>query len=387
MRMNKKETKIKFMSKRWIAFSASGLVILAGVFIFLTQGFNLGIDFTGGTMVEVSFVKGMSIKELRSGLSKVGQGDAIIQKAEGSDRKYFIKAFQKAGQVSLEEDHEQVVNQIRTALNEHVGLRHHTAEELKDDLDINNASQQTLKDFFTANGVSEEDANASAEIIIEIRKNESGLITDFSQIENSGLKKRVVTLLKDKGFLGDYTFLNVEIVGPQVGSDLKRKTTLAAIWALLGMLVYIGFRFKFIFGFAAVITLFHDVLIVLTYLLLFRIELSLQVIAAILTIIGYSLNDTIVIFDRVRDNMQLMKKNNAEEILDASVNQTLSRTLMTAGTTLVAVLALVLFGGEVISGFASTMLVGIVFGTYSSVFQSCAWLKIFEGAFLGRKKG
>jgi len=385
--MNKKETKIKFMSKRWIAFSASGLVILAGVFIFLTQGFNLGIDFTGGTMVEVSFVKGMSIKELRSGLSKVGQGDAIIQKAEGSDRKYFIKAFQKAGQVSLEEDHEQVVNQIRTALNEHVGLRHHTAEELKDDLDINNASQQTLKDFFTANGVSEEDANASAEIIIEIRKNESGLITDFSQIENSGLKKRVVTLLKDKGFLGDYTFLNVEIVGPQVGSDLKRKTTLAAIWALLGMLVYIGFRFKFIFGFAAVITLFHDVLIVLTYLLLFRIELSLQVIAAILTIIGYSLNDTIVIFDRVRDNMQLMKKNNAEEILDASVNQTLSRTLMTAGTTLVAVLALVLFGGEVISGFASTMLVGIVFGTYSSVFQSCAWLKIFEGAFLGRKKG
>ena len=386
MRMKKKVPNFKFMSKRWIAFGASGLVILVGVFIFFTQGFNLGIDFTGGTMVEVSFVKSMTIKELRDGLSKVGQGDAVIQKAEGSDRKYFIKAFQKEGQVSLEEDHEQVVNQIRAALNEHVGLRQHSAEELRGNLDINNASEQTLKDFLTANGVSEEDALTSAGVIIEMRKNESGLITDFSQIENSNLKKRIVSLLKDKGFLGDYTFLNVEIVGPQVGSDLKRKTTLAAIWALLGMLAYIGFRFKFIFGFAAVVTLFHDVLIVLTYLLLFRIELSLQVIAAILTIIGYSLNDTIVIFDRVRDNLQIMKKNSVEEILDTSVNQTLSRTLMTTGTTLVAVLSLVLFGGEVISGFASTMLVGIVFGTYSSVFQSCAWLKIFEGAMLGRKK-
>lgn len=386
MRMKKKVPNFKFMSKRWIAFGASGLVILVGVFIFFTQGFNLGIDFTGGTMVEVSFVKSMTIKELRDGLSKVGQGDAVIQKAEGSDRKYFIKAFQKEGQVSLEEDHEQVVNQIRAALNEHVGLRQHSAEELRGNLDINNASEQTLKDFLTANGVSEEDALTSAGVIIEMRKNESGLITDFSQIENSNLKKRIVSLLKDKGFLGDYTFLNVEIVGPQVGSDLKWKTTLAAIWALLGMLAYIGFRFKFIFGFAAVVTLFHDVLIVLTYLLLFRIELSLQVIAAILTIIGYSLNDTIVIFDRVRDNLQIMKKNSSEEILDTSVNQTLSRTLMTTGTTLVAVLSLVLFGGEVISGFASTMLVGIVFGTYSSVFQSCAWLKIFEGAMRGRKK-
>jgi preprotein translocase subunit SecF len=359
---------------------------LAGIVLFFTRGFNLGIDFTGGTMVEVSLVKGLPIEQLRSGLSKVGQGDAIIQKVEGSDQKYFIKAFQKEGQVSLEEDHEQVVNQIREALNQHVGLKQHTAEELKDELDINNASEQTLRDFFTADGLVGEDVDLSASTIIELRKNESGLITNFSQIENSPLKKRVISLLKDKGFLGDYTFLNVEIVGPQVGSDLKRKTTLAAIWALLGMLVYIGFRFKFIFGFAAVITLFHDVLIVLTYLLFFQVELSLQVIAAILTIIGYSLNDTIVIFDRVRDNLQIMKKDSAEAIIDTSINQTLSRTIMTSGTTLVAVVSLYLFGGEVINTFAATMFVGIFFGTYSSIFQSCAWLKIFEGSFLGRKK-
>jgi preprotein translocase subunit SecF len=384
--MNKKTSTFKFMSMRWIAFGASALVILAGIVLFFTRGFNLGIDFTGGTMVEVSLVKGLPIEQLRSGLSKVGQGDAIIQKVEGSDQKYFIKAFQKEGQVSLEEDHEQVVNQIREALNQHVGLKQHTAEELKDELDINNASEQTLRDFFTADGLVGEDVDLSASTIIELRKNESGLITNFSQIENSPLKKRVISLLKDKGFLGDYTFLNVEIVGPQVGSDLKRKTTLAAIWALLGMLVYIGFRFKFIFGFAAVITLFHDVLIVLTYLLFFQVELSLQVIAAILTIIGYSLNDTIVIFDRVRDNLQIMKKDSAEAIIDTSINQTLSRTIMTSGTTLVAVVSLYLFGGEVINTFAATMFVGIFFGTYSSIFQSCAWLKIFEGSFLGRKK-
>jgi len=385
--MLKKDTKIDFMSMRWLAFAGSGLIILTGIFFFITRGFNLGIDFTGGTMVEVSLVKGLPISELRAGLSQVGMGDAVIQKVEGSDQKYFIKAMQKTGQVSLEEDHEQTVAAFRRALNEHVGLVDHSSDAAGNKLDINNVSEKTLIDFFVKEGLSEEDAATSTEILLDMRKNEVGLITDFAQIENSGLKKRVITLLKEKGFLGDYTFLNVEIVGPQVGKDLRVKTTLAAVWALIGMLIYIGFRFKFIFGISALVTLFHDVLVMLTFLLVFRIEMSLQVVAAILTIIGYSLNDTIVIFDRVRDNLQLMKKDKAEDILNASVNQTLSRTIVTSGTTLLAVLALYLFGGEVIHTFAYTLIIGIVFGTYSSIFQSCAWLKIFESAFLGRKNG
>jgi preprotein translocase subunit SecF len=181
--------------------------------------------------------------------------------------------------------------------------------------------------------------------------------------------------------------LSVETVGPQVGHDLRQKATLAAVWAMLGMLIYIGIRFRFIFGIAAVITLLHDVLVCLTFILIFQVEVSLHVVAAILAIVGYSLNDTIVIFDRVRDNIKLMKRQEGELILNRSINQTLSRTLVTSGTTLCTIISLFFFGGEVIHTFSFTLLVGVIAGTYSSAFQSCAWLKIWEQkAFGGAKK-
>ena len=146
------------------------------------------------------------------------------------------------------------------------------------------------------------------------------------------------------------------------------------------------FRFRFIYGVAAVITLLHDVLITLSFILLFNIEVSLPVVAAILTIVGYSLNDTIVIFDRVRDNVKLMRREGGSVILNRSINQTLSRTIVTSGTTLCTVIALFFFGGEVIHSFSFTLMIGVIFGTYSSIFQSCAWLKIWEKKLLGRKK-
>ena len=178
----------------------------------------------------------------------------------------------------------------------------------------------------------------------------------------------------------------MEFVGPQVGKELRRKATLACIWALIGMLVYIAFRFKFLYGLSGILTLAHDVLVALSFILFFRIEMSLQVVAALLTIVGYSINDTIVVFDRLRDNLKIMKKDDLEAILDKSLNQTLSRSIFTSLTVFLTVLSLYLFGGEVIRPFAFTMLVGVIAGSYSTIYQSCAWLKVWEKYFLKRKK-
>ncbi|MGD9347500.1 MAG: protein translocase subunit SecF, partial [Candidatus Aminicenantes bacterium] len=211
----------------------------------------------------------------------------------------------------------------------------------------------------------------------------NGIITSYEQIEQEiGISNDIVRSLQDKSILSRLAVLSRESVGPQVGFDLRRKATQATVWALLGMLIYIGIRFKFAYGVAAILTLTHDVLITIGIFSLTNREINLPVIAAILTIVGYSLNDTIVIFDRVRDNLKLLRKKEFDDLLDASINQTLSRTVITSGTTFVTVAALFLFGGEVINDFAFTMMIGVVVGTYSSIYQSCSilyfWKKLFK---------
>ena len=179
--------------------------------------------------------------------------------------------------------------------------------------------------------------------------------------------------------LGNFTVVGREIVGPIVGKQLTRQGTLATVLALAGILLYIAFRFQFSFAVGAVVATVHDLLVTLAFLAFFRYDLSLNVIAAILTITGYSVNDTIVIFDRVRENMRGMRRDNLDHIVNVAVNQTLGRTVLTAGTTLLSVTALFLFGGEVLHGFAFTMLVGVITGTYSSVFIAAAIVLIWQG--------
>jgi preprotein translocase subunit SecF len=158
----------------------------------------------------------------------------------------------------------------------------------------------------------------------------------------------------------------VEIVGPKVGAQLRRQAVLATLYALAGMLVYIAFRFEWVYGAAAVVAVFHDVLITLGFFSLFHYEISLTVIAALLTLVGYSMNDTIVIFDRVRENLRLMRRDRLETIVNRSINQTLSRTILTSGLTFITVLVLFLMGGQVLRSFSFAMVVGVVVGTYSS---------------------
>jgi preprotein translocase subunit SecF len=189
---------------------------------------------------------------------------------------------------------------------------------------------------------------------------------------------QVTTAIKNAN-VGNFRIVGTRIVGPTAGADLTRRGTLATVFALAGILLYVAFRFQLSFAVGAVVATLHDLLITMAFLAFFHYELSLNVIAAILTITGYSMNDTIVIFDRVRENMRSMRRDNLAHIVNTSVNQMLDRTLITGGTTMLSVIALYLFGGEVLKGFAFTMIVGIITGTYSSVFIAAAIVVIWQG--------
>ena len=176
----------------------------------------------------------------------------------------------------------------------------------------------------------------------------------------------------ERSTLGAFTVVGQELVGPVIGQELQRRGVYAFLFAMLGILVYIGFRFRFSFAVGAIIAVAHDILVTLAMLTFFGFDLSLNVVAAMLTITGYSVNDSIVVFDRVRENMRKMRRDAFGKLVNASINQTLSRTIITSGTTVFAVLALFVFGGEVLSGFAFTMLVGVISGTYSTIFIAAA---------------
>ena len=190
---------------------------------------------------------------------------------------------------------------------------------------------------------------------------------------------RAVVEAVTKANLGQFEVISQEIVGPVIGRDLQRKGIYATLASIVGITIYIGIRFRFAFAIGAIAATLHDVLVTVAFLTFFGYDLSLNIVAAILTITGYSVNDTIVIFDRVRENLRSKRRDSLESVVNASVNQTLSRTIITAGTTFLAVLSLYLFGGEVLEGFAFTMLVGIISGTYSTVFIAAAIAILLSG--------
>jgi len=374
-----KTPQIKFMKYKYIALVITGIIVGAGILnVIVGKGLKLGVDFGGGTLIRVVLKNPIPVNEARKLLRDVGLGNSVIQETGRKGREYLIRTMQvvKASSEQQElEAHENLGNRVIEALKGNDGQ----AELAKGMKDLNGLDERALATLLEPafSGKGEE----IAQKIISSRVS-NGIIGDFSELQDVGISSDVISFLKDKTFLGKLTVISRETVGPQVGADLRRKATQATIWALLGMLVYIAFRFKLAYGVAAIFTLTQDVLITMSFYSFTNREINLPIIAAVLTIVGYSINDTIVIFDRVRENSKMMRKDSLENIMNTSLNQTLGRTLITSGTVFLTILALFLFGGEVINDFAFIMLVGTIEGVYSTIYLSCPvvlfWQKLFK---------
>ncbi|HEX8813041.1 MAG TPA: protein translocase subunit SecF, partial [Terracidiphilus sp.] len=240
--------------------------------------------------------------------------------------------------------------------------------------DFNSASLSSLSAFLTQRDPLLLSTNAGdryqqlAKKILDYRdKNSNGVLKNFDELSKvDGVTPAVLSAVKDSHALGPFAIRGVEIVGPKVGAELRRQAIIVTLYALGGMLVYIAFRFELVYGAAAVLAVFHDVLITLGFFSLLHFEISLTVIAALLTLVGYSMNDTIVIFDRIRENNRLLRREPFPDVVNKSINQTLSRTILTSGLTFLTVLVLFLMGGQVLRAFSFALVVGIVVGTYSS---------------------
>lgn len=290
MRFLNKKTNIDFMGKRKIAFVFSLVMIALSITSLVTRDLNFGLDFTGGTLIEVSYPVAPEISDVRSNLSEAGMDDAVVQ------------TF-----------------------------------------------------------------GAATEIVVRIPPRET-------EGESEAEISTMVLAALQQGVEGEVAMRRVEFVGPQVGDELTEQGILAVVYALIGIFLYVMIRFQWRFSVGAVAALVHDIIITMGVLALVQVEFDLTVVAALLAVIGYSLNDTIVLFDRIRENFPKLRKANSLEVVNTSVNETLSRTLMTSVTTLLVLSALFIFGGEIINAFAFTLIVGVVVGTYSSIYVASTTL-------------
>ena len=367
-----KNTNFDFLGKKWPFIIASLVLTVAGFGSILLQGgIKFGIDFKGGALMTVKFADKPNLEKIRSAVNARIQGENTVQNFTDPNAKDDVE-------IGTEMKDERQLNLNRKALEDVLASTFGQPNNGK--LDFNNASQQSLaerlRDPLARNGVpmSDQQLQTLAKNLMDFRDTppRSGLITDFAQLSNvPGMNAGIMNTLKQECYLSPYHILQTQMVGPKVGAELRNKAVYATLYALAGMLVYIAFRFEWIYGLGAVIAVFHDTLITIGLFSIFHEEISMTVIAALLTLVGYSMNDTIVIFDRIRENLKILRREPLESLMNKSINQTLSRTIMTSGLTFLTVIALFLFGGPVLHGFSFALVCGIIVGTYSSVFIAC----------------
>jgi preprotein translocase subunit SecF len=378
-----RQTNIDFLKYKWYAIGASWLLIAVGLFaIFVQKGLKFGIDFAGGTQIAVQFAQRPDLDRLRKVLDGANLGDVGLQRYGEPERNQVLIRVQQQKGEGRDVSHD-VQNALRAGLQP-------GADPAK--IDLNRDGRDVISGRLAAADPDRPPAIVAnyypsiADRVIKYRS-EIGVFRATADLDRiPDVSSAVRTWLKANAYTGPFVLLSAENVGPQVGADLRKKALLAVVWSIAGMLAYIAIRFRSLpFGVGAIVALIHDTLITIGLLALFGREFNLVVVAALLTLVGYSVNDTVVVYDRVRENQRSPKKEGLESVINRSINQTLSRTILTSGATMLVVIALFFLGGEVLNTFALTLIIGIIIGTYSSIYVAAAIVVIWKDL-RGRRK-
>jgi preprotein translocase subunit SecF len=371
-----RNTNIDFLGKKWYFLAFSLIFSVAGLLsIFFWHGIPLGVEFRGGTLVYVKFAQTPSLDQIRHDMDRAGLKNPRIQRfGPASDNEVLVDlGMQETNEAALDQGKNTIIHALETQEAAASGKQ-----------DLNNAGAATLhqyllqKDPLHLGTEAEARYQALAQQIDDFRNKERGGILNSVDELRGVVPPEVLSALQEGFYTSDFVVRNVEIVGPQVGGQLRHQALMATLYSLAGMLVYLWFRFELIYGVGAVVACFHDTIITVGFFSLLNKEISLTVIAAILTLIGYSMNDTIVVFDRIRENIKLLRREPLANIVNRSINQTLSRTILTSGLTFLTVLSLYVFGGEVLRGFSLALVIGILIGTYSSIAVAAPMLVAYQ---------
>jgi len=454
-----KNPRVNWIGLKKYFIGLSIVLLLAGAVSVQFRGFNLGVDFTGGTLLTIRFKEQPNVDRIRSAFAQAGIDESKVtlqpvvnrpnellihasqlrpggenERRVDEDKRAIVSALQQLDTVDAvrgtsvninsidaagieaelrqadplgigarlfptahpyrqcgdqitafrDQQHKGFLNTIDAIRNLNLTVTNY-AEFDQDKIkaaianrfyagriDLNLAGMGEIEDAFTridplAVGSASDIYPRAAQAIIDYRKDSNGVINNLNLIQTRDVPARLLQKMEPNFTVGGFAVVSADVVGAVVGADLRNRAIYVTLAALLGMLIFVALRFEWVYGVAAIIAVFHDVLVVLGIFSLFQWEINLTVIAALLTLVGYSMNDTIVIFDRIRENVRLRRKDSLAQIVNDSVNQTLSRTIIAAGLTFISVLAIVLFGGPVLRGFGLVLTIGIVLGTYDSI--------------------
>jgi preprotein translocase subunit SecF len=378
-----KATNFDFLGRKWPFIGLSLLLTACGlVSLWIKGGPKYGIDFNGGALMHVKFAHQPPTEKIRSALRKRIRGEIDVQEVSGQQEVLVSTEVKDERTQSVER--QQMIDAFNDAFGNTSGK-----------LDINNTGAAALADRLrdplqrASVAMSDEQLQSLAKAILAFRDSgsRSGLIRNLSDLSAvPGVTPQIVHVIEQECYAGVFHISGVEIVGPRIGADLRHQAILVVLYALAAMLIYIAFRFEWIYGVAAVIAVFHDTIITIGLFSIFNKPIDLTVLAALLTLVGYSMNDTIVTFDRIRENIKLQRRGSFSELVNLSINQTLSRTVLTSGLTLLTALSLYLFGGQVLNGFSFALVIGIVVGTYSSIFIASPILIFWKNVADQRKR-